>query len=304
MDQGVALAIIRDCMRFPRLIAFLVTILGACLLTATAWGQVPVPALQQRATDLTGTLAAEQLAALEATLQGIEARTGSQVAVLLVPTTQPEAIEQFSIRVVEAWKLGRKGQDDGVLLLVAKNDRKLRIEVGYGLEGRIPDAIARRIIDETIAPHFKQGDFYAGIVAGIERIGQLVGDPDLQAAPGTAGDEAIHLSADWTNEIVGSNAFWWLVGLVVIVGTALRWMLGPLFGGLAMGGIVGGIVWLLVGIFKVALIAAAVVFIFVLVGIANWLQIGIGGTSGGGGGGGGFSGGGGGFGGGGASGSW
>lgn len=285
-----------------RLFIVLFALLGICWLAAAARAQVPVPALQSRATDLTSTLDPDQRASLESALHQIEARTGAQVAVLIVPTTQPEVIEQYSIRVAEAWKLGRKGQDDGVLLLVAKNDRKLRIEVGYGLEGTIPDAVARRIIDETIASHFKQGDFAGGLAAGIDRIGQLLGDP--QAGKDAAADNTIHLSANWSNTTVSENAFWWLVGLVVVIGTALRWVLGPLFGGVLMGGIVGGIVWLLVGVLQAALIAAAVTFIFVLVGIANWIQIGLSGGGGSGGGGGGFSGGGGGFGGGGASGSW
>ncbi|RPH62562.1 MAG: YgcG family protein, partial [Burkholderiales bacterium] len=122
----------------------------------------PVPPLTGRVVDLTGTLAAPQQQALEAELEALERRKGSQLAILMVATTQPEAIEQFGIRVVEAWKLGRaevdgKRVDDGALLLVAKDDRKVRIEVGYGLEGAIPDAYARRIIAETIAPRFRQG---------------------------------------------------------------------------------------------------------------------------------------------------
>ncbi len=111
-----------------------------------------IPPLKTRVTDITGTLTDGQLAGLEAKLWDFEKRKGSQVAVLIVPTTQPEAIEQYSIRVFDQWKLGRKGVDDGILLLVAKDDRKLRIEVGRDLEGVIPDAIAKRIIVEAIAP--------------------------------------------------------------------------------------------------------------------------------------------------------
>ena len=131
---------------------------------------VAIPPLKTRVTDITGTLTDGQLAGLEAKLWDFEKRKGSQVAVLIVPTTQPEAIEQYSIRVFDQWKLGRKGVDDGILLLVAKDDRKLRIEVGRDLEGVIPDAIAKRIIVEAIAPRFREGDFYGGTTAGVDRI--------------------------------------------------------------------------------------------------------------------------------------
>src|SRR5580700_3591194 len=140
---------------------------------------VPVPPLGARVTDLTGTLTAEQQTALEQKLAAFEAAKGSQLAVLIVPTTQPEEIEQYSIRVVDQWKLGRKqvnGQrvDDGALLLVAKNDRKVRIEVGYGLEGVLTDATTNRIIDETIGPDFRQGNFYGGIDGALEQMMKLI----------------------------------------------------------------------------------------------------------------------------------
>ena len=129
-------------------------------------------------TDLTETLTPDQTAKLEQKLAAFEARKGSQIAVLIVPTTQPEAIEQYSIRVAEQWKLGRKGVDDGALLLVAKDDRALRIEVGYGLEGALPDAIAKRIIEDIIVPRFKTGDFYGGIDAGVDAMIKVVdGEP-------------------------------------------------------------------------------------------------------------------------------
>ena len=140
--------------------------------------EVAVPALKSRVTDLTGTLAANETAQLEQRLAAFEARKGSQIAVLIVPTTQPETIEQYSIRVAEAWKLGRKGIDDGALLLIAKQDRTVRIEVGYGLEGVLPDALAKRIVDEVIVPEFKQGNFAGGIDAGIEQMMSVVeGEP-------------------------------------------------------------------------------------------------------------------------------
>src|SRR5688572_28329893 len=117
---------------------------------ALALAQVPVPALTARVTDLTTTLSAQQRAALEERLAAFEARKGSQIAVLIVPTTAPETIEQYAIRVAEQWKVGRKGIDDGAILLVALKDRALRIEVGYGLEGVLPDAVAKRIVEEVI----------------------------------------------------------------------------------------------------------------------------------------------------------
>ena len=123
----------------------------------------PIPPLTARVTDTTGTLDAQQKQSLESELAALEQRKGSQLAVLIVPTTQPEDIEQYSIRVVDAWKLGRKNVDDGVLLIVAKNDHRVRIEVGRGLEGAIPDAANARIIREYITPKFRAGDFYGGI---------------------------------------------------------------------------------------------------------------------------------------------
>src|SRR5512145_1050521 len=129
----------------------------ALLLCGTAQAEVAVPELKQRVTDLTATLDAGQIQLLENKLAAFESAKGAQIAVLLLPTTEPETIEEFGIRVAESWKLGRKGVDDGVLLLVAKDDRKLRIEVGYGLEGILPDAVGKRIVSDDIAPHFRQG---------------------------------------------------------------------------------------------------------------------------------------------------
>src|SRR2546428_1281645 len=133
-----------------------------------------IPPLKARVTDLTSTLNAQQRGALEQTLAEFEARKGAQIAVLLIPTTQPETIEQYAVRVQESWKLGRKGVDDGVLLVVAKSDRKVKIEVGYGLEGILPDAIAKRIIEDDIVPRFRENDFYGGIRAGTDRIMRVV----------------------------------------------------------------------------------------------------------------------------------
>lgn len=155
--------------------ALLLTILCCCGL---ARADVAVPPLAARVTDLTATLDAAQKQQLESRLAQFEAKKGAQIAVLLLPTTEPETIEQYGLRVAEAWKLGRKGVDDGALLLIAKDDRAMRIEVGYGLEGVLPDAIAKRIIAETITTHFKSGDYYRGIAAGIEQmIAVIEGEP-------------------------------------------------------------------------------------------------------------------------------
>src|SRR5471030_2155824 len=146
-----------------------------------AWADVAVPPLTGRVVDQTGTLSAGDIAALTQVLRDLETRKGSQVAVLIVPTTEPESIEQYSIRVAEAWKIGRKKIDDGALLLVAKNDRKPRIEVGYGLEGALNDASAKRIIDETITPRFRSGDFAGGISVGVDRIIRVIDGEKLPA---------------------------------------------------------------------------------------------------------------------------
>ena len=150
-----------------------------------AHAQIPLPQLEARVTDLTGTLTAAQQSALEEKLAAFEARKGAQIAVLILPTTEPEDIAQFGIRLAEAWKLGRKGVDDGAILIVAKDDRAMRIEVQYGLEGVLTDATASRIINDTIVPLFKQGDFYGGINAGVDQMLRVVdGEPLAGAGPG------------------------------------------------------------------------------------------------------------------------
>jgi len=141
----------------------------------------PIPKLESRVTDLTGTLTAEQQTALERKLAAFEARKGSQLALLIVPTTRPEEIEQYSIRVVDQWKLGRRKVDDGALLIIAKNDRTLRIEVGYGLEGVLTDATSNRIISETITPLLRTGDFYGGIAAGFDQMMRVIDGEPLPA---------------------------------------------------------------------------------------------------------------------------
>jgi uncharacterized protein len=271
------------------------------LLLGTQWAAaavLPVPALTGRVVDTTGTLSGAEQAALEVKLAELEERKGSQIVVLLVPTTRPEAIEQFSIRVVDSWKPGRKGIDDGVLLLVAKDDRELRIEVGYGLEGAIPDATANRIIDEFILPYFRADDFAGGIAAGVDRlIGLVDGEtlPEPVQSPGPA------------------DSFGNLLPVVLFVsivsGAILRRVLGQLPGAAVTGLLVTGLTWLMAGAIGMALIMGLVGFMLSLAPAGRagrWASHSRGGRGGGsfGGRGGGFSGGGGGFGGGGSSGRW
>lgn len=269
--------------------------LGALLLVATsAFAQLAVPPVA-RVSDQTATLSGADIAALERTLQDFEQRKGSQIAVLVVPTTAPETVEQYALRVAETWKLGRKGVDDGALLLVAKDDRALRIEVGYGLEGALTDITAKRIVSDVIVPYFRQGDFAGGIRAGVDRmIGVIDGEPLPEPSRAAAGAEG------------GIEQYAPMLFIVALgLGGVLRAMLGRLPGALATGGVVGFIAWIVVGLLPIAFVAGIVALLITLFGGGR----GIGGFGGGGGfghggGGGGFGGGGGGFGGGGASGRW
>jgi uncharacterized protein len=158
-------------------------LLALLLSSAAAQDLAPIPPLKTRVTDQIGMLQPEQRAALEKTLQEHEAKTGNQVAVLLIKTTEPEAIEQYSIRVAEAWKLGRKGVDDGVILIISKENRKTRLEVGRGAEGVITDAMSKRILQDVIAPHFRQNDFYGGLNAGVTAIHALLNKEAFPSAP-------------------------------------------------------------------------------------------------------------------------
>ncbi len=277
---------------------FAQVILLALLLSGAARAEVALPPLKHRVTDLTATLDVQQTQTLEFRLAEFEANKGAQLAVLIVPTTQPESIEQFGIRVVEAWKLGRKGVDDGALLLVAKNDHTLRIEVGYGLEGVLNDATANRIIDEVIVPRFKRGEFYSGIESGTAAMMQVI---DGEPLPPTTRRAA----ASGKNNI--ESLMFMAFVLVVAVGGMLRALLGRFPAALLMGGALGLLAWLTAAPLIIAVLAGAAAFIFVLLGGGRGFGgYGGGGFGGGGygGGGGGFSGGGGGFGGGGASGRW
>jgi uncharacterized protein len=273
-----------------------------------ALADVAVPPLTGRVVDQTGTLSSADIASLTQTLKDLEARKGSQIAVLIVPTTGPETVEQFSIRVAEAWKIGRKKIDDGALLVIAKNDRHLRIEVGYGLEGALTDATTKRIIDEEITPKFRNGDFVGGVSAGVNRMirvidGEKLPDPEPAhwQSPGLA------------NYVDPLNPF--IIVAVLALAGVLRSALGRLLGAAATGGTVGFLAWLFIGSIAASAIMGIIAFIFAFVGDMVPLSGGGGGRyrrggwsggswSGGGSSGGGFSGGGGSFGGGGASGRW
>jgi uncharacterized protein len=269
--------------------------------------QVPVPPLAGRVTDQTATLTGEQKSALEQTLRSFEARKGSQIAVLIVPSTAPESIEQYALRVAEKWKPGRKNVDDGALLVVAKDDRTLRIEVGYGLEGALTDAACKRIISEIIVPRFRLGDFYGGITAGVDRIlGVIDGEPLPVPSAQPSGQSRGIMSILPV-----------LMILALVAGGVLHTVLGRFPGALVTGGAVSVIAWMLAGAIFIAVAAGVIAFLFTLMsgmggrglgggGLGGGFRGGgFGGGFGGGGfGGGGFSGGGGGFGGGGASGRW
>lgn len=280
----------------------LATFLASVWLLTVSWSvpaaeSVPLPVLTARVTDLTGTLPPDRVASLEARLAALEREKGAQIAILLLPTTQPETIEQFGIRLAESWKVGRRGVDDGVIIIVAKEDRKMRIEVGYGLEGAIPDAIAKRIVAEIMAPRFRQGDFAGGLDAAVAALAKIIGgEPLPPPTPSAAGAD--------TGD--GDGAMW-LFGAIVFSGV-LHAMLG-LVGSLLAAALAGALAWWVFGSWLAVIVAALVAFVF---SFARGGRGGHGGLGGGGfslpssrgGFGGGFSGGGGGFGGGGASGHW
>jgi uncharacterized protein len=276
-------------------------------------GLAPIPPLRARVTDLTGTLSASDQQALDQKLSAWERDSGNQLVVLMVPSTQPEPIEAYSIRVAEAWKIGRKGQDNGVVFLIAKNDRKMRLEVGYGLEGVLTDVTARRIIAENVAPLFRQNQYAAGINAGVDRVIAVVGKGEPLPPPKTAAKQRRGVGGfDFGTLLIV------LLVVVPVVGGILSRIFGKVLGSGIGGGTVGAIAWFVGGSLVVAALAGVVGFFIMLLfsgagGIGRrgggWVPIptGGGGSWGGGGfggGGGGFSGGGGGFGGGGASGGW
>jgi uncharacterized protein len=283
-------------------------------IATAATADVAVPQLTGRVVDQTGTLSSGDIASLNRKLGDFEAKKGSQVAVLIVPTTQPETIEQYSIRVADAWKIGRKKVDDGAILLVAKNDHHLRIEVGYGLEGALTDVTSRRIIDEVITPKFRTGDFAGGVSDGVDRI---IGVIDGEPLPAPA------RSTSYSNSDISDLGPLVPFGLfaALFVGGILRTMLGRLLGSVATGGVLALLAWFMAGSAVLALAVGAIAFFLAFIadlfpmasGPGTGYSRGGSWSSGSSGGGwssgsssdsGSFSGGGGSFGGGGASGSW
>lgn len=293
----------------PALALLVLSLLGALLSGSVAFAQPvqDVPTLTERVTDLANVLTAERQSALEQRLAALEQQTGSQVAVLTVPSTAPEPIEAYSIRVVDAWQLGRDDVDDGVLIVVAVEDRAARVEVGYGLEGAIPDAIAYRIVNDMMVPYFRDGDYGAGVSAGIDGIAAAVEGEELPV-PERAVDIGQGLESILPVILI----------VAIVVGAPLKRFLGLLPGSLATGGITAGVTWLMLGVLGATMLAGIAGFVLSLTsfgGPGRWSNRGgrgggfprggtWGGGFGGGRGGGGFSGGGGGFGGGGASGRW
>jgi uncharacterized protein len=305
----------------PAVLARPFVALTAALLAALAFGPASaqqaglqnIPGYSSRVVDTVGLLQPDEKARLEQKLQAFEERKGSQVAVLIVDTTQPEEIEQYSIRVADAWKPGRKGVDDGAILIIAKQDRRMRVEVGRGLEGALTDLVSRRVIDETVRPAFRAGEFGAGIEAGVDRmIGVIDGEPLPPPDPRWSGDGGLEVSGGHPALIVVLAI---IGGILLLISASL----GRLIPSLSTGGVLGVMMLL----FSASLITGMLFGLFGIIlgmgkdsGRGNYYSrgswgggfgggMGGGGFGGGGFGGGGFGGGGGGgFGGGGASGGW
>jgi uncharacterized protein len=260
--------------------------------------------------DTSGTLSQAQRQALDDKLIAFEAASGSQVVVLMVPTTQPEDIASYANRVGSTWKIGRKDIGDGLLLVVAKNDRKLRIEVARALEGAVPDLAAKRVIDQAISPRFRQGDFAGGLDAGLDQIMALIRGEALPAPEADAKSNRNQTGFQWMDLAV------FLFFAVAVGGTIVRRILGNKLGSLAMGAVAGTIAMVITSSLGIAVLAGILATVFTLIssmrqfaqgpsrGGSSWGGGGWGSGGGGGGGGGFSSGGGGGFGGGGASGGW
>ena len=306
-------ALLRKLVRPPGLL--LVLWLSFASQTAWAQGVQPVPTLTAHVMDSTGTLSAAQRDALEAKLTAFEKARGAQVVMLMVPTTQPEDIAAYAQRVGDSWKIGRKSIGDGLLLVVAKNDRTVRIETTKALEGAIPDLAASQIIENAITPRFKQGDFAGGLDAGADQIIALITGENLPSPQqGTSNTRSPNGGFDWTTLAV------FLFFAVPIGGRVLSSVLGRKLGSVATGGAVGVLAWLFTSSLVIGAIAALAGMVFALIsglgGLGGMTRGGRssgwggpggfgGGGFGGGSGGGGFgSGGGGNFGGGGASGKW
>src|SRR5258706_107367 len=234
---------------------------GAILLLgglSPASGEVAVPPLSAHVTDLTGTLSAQQIRDLESRLAAFERGKGSQIAVLMLPSTAPETIEEYSIRLADAWKIGRARVDDGVILVVAKNDRKVRVEVGRGLEGAIPDAIAKRVVSEVITPHFRSGDFYGGIDAGTGALMKLIEGEGLPAPQPGVTVNGVHRTIDF------QTIFLLFVALVV-TGAIFTRLFGRVVRAGISGAIVGAIVWLAAGALVFAILGGLIGFVIALI---------------------------------------
>jgi uncharacterized protein len=265
-------------------------------LSGLSQDQIKVPKLETRVTDLTGTLTTEEITVLEQKLEGYEKEKGSQIAILLLPTTGEEEIEQFSIRVADEWKIGRKGTNDGVIIILAKEDRKARIEVAYGLEGALPDATSKRIIEETMIPNFKSGSYFDGLMQGTDAIIKVISGEPLPEP-----DHDIHESQD--------SESGWMIGLFIFA-MIVRAIKPGFIGGLIVAAVSFLAGWIFFEIAKGIFFGILSIIVMIFMhgkggggggvyrrGGSSWSS-GIGGSSGG------FSGGGGSFGGGGASGSW
>jgi len=260
---------------------------------ALAQQLAPIPPLDSPVVDTTGTLDAAQKQALEQQAVALQQRKGAQLQVLIVPSTQPEDIAQYSTRVFDQWAIGRKGVDDGVLLLVAKDDRRVRIEPGYGLEGAIPDAIANRVIQEYLVPHFRQNDYAGGITAASGVLVKIIDGEELPAPVSSNRDGG---------GSGGDSIFLFAIMIGVFASAFMRMLLAKLprpIRGVVSGLVAGAAGWLLLSVLGGG-IAALVAFLLSLgKGSSGGFASGGGWGGGGGFGGGGFGGGGGGFGGGG-----
>jgi uncharacterized protein len=267
----------------------------------------PIPKLTAHVMDLTGTLTAPEREALDAKLRAFESAKGSQVVVLLVPSIGTETIEEFAGRVTDEWKLGRKGVDDGVLFVIAKQERKLRIHTGRGVQGTLTDALSKRIVSDIVTPHFRNGDFAGGLDAGADAIMKAIEGEEL-ALPAARSQHPVDSISSHSNLLIFG------LFLVPVVGMVLRGIAGRFFGATLTSGVAGLAAGFILGSLAIGAVAAVIAFIFTLfsgTGIGRGFVPGgwggggfSGGGFSGGGGGGGFSGGGGGFDGGGASGSW
>lgn len=267
---------------------------------ASVFSEQPIPSLSGRVVDRAGVLTESEQRALSEELQSIERESGAQIAILTLDTVRPETIEQFSIRVAESWKLGRKGVDDGVLILLAKREREIRIEVGYGLEGAIPDALAKRIIDEQMTPWFRKGRFFNGLQAGVQALQKRIRGEELPAAVGRSAPEEL-------------GSFFTGIILLAFFAVPFSRLMRKRFGALIFPSISSAVVFVASLLSSLPILVALLftIMVFLLMLASSYAEpghsSGFGNRHSGGGGGfggGGFSGGGGSFGGGGASGSW